>query len=183
MTRLTRATLCALSLALFACSDVPDSPQLQPQHSATSRDMSGIARYTNGPPQITIGFAMQSIGPAGGSISLLGFRVDVPPGAVSKPTNFTIRLPVDPRQSSYVYAEFGPHGMKFNAPITLTLPYSGTTSEGNPYAHVMWFNGTQWVELETTLTPDGRIQTQTNHFSDYGTEDLTPSKGLTPVGS
>ena len=183
MTRLTRATLCALSLTLFACSDVPDAPRLQPQHSASSgKNVDGIARYNNGPPQITIGFAMKSIGPEGGSISLLGFQVDVPRGAVSKPTNFTIRLPVDPQLSNYVWAEFGPHGMKFNAPVTLTVPYLGTSAENNPDAHVMWFNGTIWTQLPTTFTTDGRIQTQTNHFSDYGTEDYTPSKGLTPVG-
>lgn len=183
MNRFTGAALGLLALLVGACSDTPEGPQLRPQYAAaTSADMGALAKYRNGPPQIIIGFAMKAIGPQGGTISLAGFQVDVPKGAVSKVTNFTIRLPVGPQLSDYVYAEFGPHGMKFNAPVTLTLPYKGTTSDQDPNIHVLWFDGTAWIQLPTTFTADGRIQTQTNHFSDYGTEEVTPSKGITLAG-
>ncbi|HEX6560056.1 MAG TPA: hypothetical protein VF021_11355 [Longimicrobiales bacterium] len=144
--------------------------------------MNSLARYRSGPPQITIGFAMKAIGPAGGTISLAGFEAVVPAGAVSKWTMFTIRLPIDRTMSDYVWASFGPHGMQFSVPVTLRLPYRGTTSEGDTATHVMWFDGAAWVELPTTFTQDGRIQTQTTHFSDYGTEETDPSKGIEPVG-
>jgi hypothetical protein len=58
----------------------------------------------------------------------------------------------------------------------------GTTAEGDNTVHVLWFDGQQWIEQKTTPTLDGRIQTQTNHFSDYGTEQIQPSKGIIVTG-
>ena len=183
MNRLVRVVFGALPLLLSACGDVTVAPQTtRQQFSAGATDLSNLAQYQKGPPQIVIGLALKSIGPAGGAIKLAGFEVNVPPGAVSRNTMFTIRLPVDPHNSNYVWAEFGPHGSRFNVPVTLTLPYSGTTSEGDNTTHVMWFDGETWVELPTTFTADGRISTLTNHFSDYGTEEVTPSRGITLSG-
>lgn len=182
MSRVHRVAAVALTLLAAACSDAPVAPQTRPQSSAAAGEHSSpLARYRNGPPQITIGFAMKPIGPEGGTISLAGFEVVVPPGAVSKWTNFTIRLPVDPSMSDYVWASFGPHGMQFNTPVTLKLPYTGTTSEGNSTTHVMWFNGASWVELPTTFTTDGRIQTQTSHFSVDALFDQGVAEGVAVV--
>lgn len=182
MNRLVRVIAGALPLLLAACGEVAVAPQTARQLSAAASDLSRLAQYQNGPPQIVIGFALKSIGPAGGTISLAGFEVNVPPGAVSKMTNFTIRLPVDPKMASYVWAEFGPHGMNFGAPVTLKVPYKGTTSEGVLTTHVMWYDAAQWVPLPTTFTADGRIQTLTSHFSEYGTEENQPSRGITLSG-
>ena len=102
----------------------------------------------------------------------------MPPGAVSKATLFSIRLPVDPYASEFVRAQFGPH-QQFAAPITIRLPLKGTTAESTP-AHVLWWDGTTWVQFPTASTPDGRIETQTWHFSEFGTEG--PSKGVILVG-
>ncbi len=181
MIRVGRVAAFALAALVAACGDAPVAPVMPPQYSAAqSNDLSKVARYRNGPPQITIGFAMKAIGPAGGTISLAGFEVVVPPGAVSKWTNFTIRLPVDPRTSDHVWASFGPHGMVFAAPVTLKVPLRGTTADKDKNAHVMWFDGSQWLPLESKATGDGRLQTRTTHFSDYGTEET--ARGLTPVG-
>lgn len=183
MTRLSRVAALALTLLSAACSDAPLAPHVRPQSSteAAATKASALARYKNGPPQSADRYVTKLIGPSGGTISLAGFEVVVPPGAISKWMYFTISLPID--SSDYVWASFGPHGMQFNAPVTLKLPYSGTTSEGSTNAHVMWFDGTMWVELPSTFSADGRIQTQTMHFSDYGTEETTdPSKGIEPVG-
>jgi hypothetical protein len=137
-----------------------------------------LARYRTGPRQITIGLALATIGPGGGSIALGGFEVIVPPGAVSKATRFSIRLPVDPRNSGVVRAHFGP-SMTFAVPVTIRLPLRGTTAEGTT-ARVLWWSGTEWVAYPSVATADGRIETQTAHFSEYGTED--PSKGTILVG-
>jgi len=183
MNRLARVVIGALALLAAACNDATVAPQTdsQEQFSAQGADLSSLAKYRDGPPQIVIGFAMKAIGPAGGTISLAGFQAIVPPGAVSKWTNFTIRLPVDPTSSSYVWASFGPHGATFAAPVTIRLPYNGTTSEGDAATHVMWYDGSTWVELASAFTDDGRIETQTKHFSDYGTE-ANPTRGITLSG-
>lgn len=160
------------------CSDdVATAPTDKPQFTSNDEKLQRLARYHAGPMQITIAFAAKTIGPAGGSISILGFEAVVPPGAVSKNTRFTIRLPIDPNDSEFVRAEFGPHGQTFDVPITLRLPLKGTTSDWNTGARVMWWNGTSWIPFETVPTNDGRIEARTNHFSEYGTEGDT-QKGI-----
>jgi hypothetical protein len=178
MNRLALIGAIALPILATACSDTPVAPQVRPQF-ATDGGLGKVAKYKNGGPQ-SAKFASQTIGTEGGTISLGAFAVEVPPGAVSAPTTFTINLPSDSKRWSYVIAEFGPHGIQFAVPVTLTLPYSGTTSEGDATIHVLWNSGTDWVALPSWLTRDGRIQTQTNHFSEYGTEET--NRGITAAG-
>lgn len=188
MNRFTRVAVAALLFgSVVSCGDgpvTPDQAQLRPQLiTAEGGDLTELARYSNGLPPILFGYALRLIGPAGGTVSLVGFEVTVPPGAVSKPTLFTIKLPADPTRSEYVWAEFGPHGITFSLPVTIKLPYRGTTSEGSTSpVHVMWNNNGVWVPFETSVTADGRIQTKTTHFSEYGTEETQPSRGITLAG-
>jgi hypothetical protein len=187
MNRVTRVAVAALLLFSAACGDEPVTPStasVRPQlATAQGGDLTKLARWSDGGPNILFGFAMKSIGSAGGTIKLAGFEVIVPAGAVLKPTNFTIKLPADPSGSRYVWAEFGPHNQTFAVPVTLVLPYRGTTSEGSDTAvHVMWNDGGTWVKFETSVTADGRIQTNTNHFSEYGTEETEPARGITLAG-
>ena len=157
---------------LFVSASCGDNAAVEPagrQYSVTPAKLDQLAQYRSGPLQITIGLALKTIGPEGGKISLLGFEVVVPPGAVTKPTRFSIRLPIDPQNSEFVRAQFGPH-MTFALPVTLRLPLNGTTAEGDTSARVLWWSGLDWVPFETTPTADGRIETKTTHFSEYGTE-------------
>ena len=174
--------LLALAATVSACSDnaavtAPVEPRFGPGGSAP--DISAIARYRQGTPQFTIAWSMAWIGPAGGSVRMLDFEVIVPPGALAKRTRIAIRLPVDPKHSTHAYAEFQPHGLQFAKPITLRLPYNGTTAEEMP-SSVLWWNGGGWDSFPSVLLPDGRIETTTTHFSTYGTEG--PRRGITPLG-
>jgi len=179
MSRVTRVAAVTLTLAFAACSDTVTAPQTnQPATAATAS--ASLARYAGGPPQVAA-FAAQTIGPEGGTVSLAGFEMIVPAGAVSKPTTFTIRLPGGARNAEYVWASFGPTGVRFDRPLTLRLPFAGTSSEGNT-PQVVWFDGSTWVPTSTTTTDDGRIQTQTTQITDYGTQETNPSKGIEPVG-
>lgn len=182
-TRLLRVAS-ALSLALLAgtgCADLGEHGILDPQHSnGSSPDLSRIAVYSDGAPQLTIAWAMAWIGPAGGSVRLLDFELIVPPGAVSRSTRFAIRLPVDPGAANHALAEFEPHNVTFAQPVTIRLPYRGTSAE-DATSRVLWWSGSSWVAYPTVLLEkDGRLQTTTTHFSTYGTED--PSRGITPLG-
>lgn len=174
-----------LSLLLVAVSGCTDQEPVEPvllttpQFSVDPNVLAPLAEYENGAPRLFWGFAMKTIGPAGGRISLAGFEVIVPPGAVRKNTLFTIHLPAPSQEAQYVRAQFGPH-MTFDRPVTLRLPLSGTTAEDDSNPHVLWWDGTQWIAYPTVRTSDGRIETTTTHFSEYGTED--PSKGIILVG-
>lgn len=123
-------------------------------------------------PQVRIAWAKKWIGPAGGRLEFEGFAVDVPAGAVSKVTQFSIRLPVDPKGSEHVLAEFGPHGSTFRVPVTIEFPYRGTSIETSSDATVVWWSGNRdgWVDIGGTPTADGlRLRATTTHFSTYGT--------------
>ena len=183
MRSFTRFTLLALTLVALSCGERSAlEPALRREYSATADKFDKLARYQDGPMTLTIAFAMKFIGPQGGTLSLLGFEVIVPPGAVTKSTLFSIRLPVDLTTSQFVRAEFAPH-QQFAAPVTIRLPLKGTTAENSSASHILWWNGYDWEPFATTLTADGRIETQTWHFSEFGTEEPTdPSKGIILVG-
>jgi len=181
MKRLALVATVALPILASACSETPVAPIARPQSAALiDGGLAKVARYKSNIPRsgTTVG---RWIGSQGGTVSLAGFELEVPPNAVSVPTLFTISVPWDARKLERVIADFGPSAMQFNVPVTITLPYQGTSSEDATLPpHVLWNNGIDWVPLPSWLTSDGRIQTQTNHFSEYGTED--PGRGITTAG-
>jgi hypothetical protein len=163
-----------------ACQELGEANIVTPQFgSSGTADISRIAVYRDGPPSLTIAWAMAWIGPQGGSLRILDFEVIVPPNAVSKVTRFAIRLPVDPGIADHALAEFEPHNVQFAQPVTLRLPYRGTSAESST-SSILWWNGAVWVRYPTIVLPDGRLETTTTHFSEYGTEE--PQRGITPVG-
>ena len=113
------------------------------------------------------------IGPNGGTLDYYGFRIVVPAGAVSKVTMFTLSLPKEGTERAL--AEFGPHNVTFAQPITIEVPYAGTTAEGGA-GGVLWFDesANAWTLAGGSITADGlRVRTQVSHFSTYGTADFT----------
>lgn len=126
-----------------------------------------IARFRQ-TPVVTIGWAKKWIGPEGGRLEFLGYGLEVPAGAVKKPTMFSIRVPY-PKDPGQVVAEFGPHGLKFSRPVIVSFPLRGTTIEGAADPTVVWWDR-EWVDMGGWLSRDGtRISTYTPHFSQYGT--------------
>lgn len=172
--------LLSLGLVLAAgCADagvptaatVPATVEVAPPSFSTSGspDVGALARYDS-PPSITIAWAKKWIGPEGGRLDFYGFAIEVPPGAVDKLTQFSIRLPVDPNASEHVVAEFGPH-QTFAVPVSIELPYAGT-SAFETGGTVGWWDpdASAWVDVGGALTADGeRLRTSTDHFSTFGT--------------
>jgi hypothetical protein len=166
------AALLALATAL-GCADAvtpthPAPPAAPSLSTGGSPDLSVLARYGQ-KPNITIAWARSWIGPAGGRLDFQGFSIEVPPGAVDRVTQFSIRLPVDPHGSQRVVAEFGPHGSSFAVPVTIEFPLAGTNLEQADDATVVWWND-GWVDMGATVIGGGeRLRTSTDHFSTYGT--------------
>ena len=140
--------------------------------------LDSVARYTAGGPGNAAQLAAVWIGPEGGTIRLNDFEVVVPPGAVDRDMRFVIRILPEPARDAHAWASFSPHNHRFNVPVTLRVPFRATESAGSTDAHVLWWNDTTWVELPTTQTEDGRLETQTDHFSMYATQ----RRGITMVG-
>lgn len=132
-----------------------------------SPDLDRLATFRT-KPSVTIAWAKKWIGPEGGRLDFHGFAIEVPAGTVSRTTMFSIRLPVDPKASERVVAEFGPHGADFPNPIFIEFPYRNTSIE-SAAPTVLWWNGA-WVNMGGVLTADGaRVRTATTHFSTFGT--------------
>jgi hypothetical protein len=146
--------------------------------SEATVDVSKVAVYRSGPAASSSSVSTW-IGPEGGTLRLLDFEIVVPPGALTGATKFRIKLPGDSKKLDRAMAEFQPHDVTFLQPVMLRMPYLGTTAEGTTPS-VIWWNGTSWTRYQTTLLPDGRAETTTDHFSFFGTELL--ESGITPVG-
>lgn len=147
--------------------------------SLTLQQVETVAAYKEARVKPENLWAKAWIGPRGGTLEYYGFRIVVPAGAVDKVTMFTLSLPKEGTERAL--AEFGPHNVKFAQPITIELPYVGTTSEGYA-AGALWFDESinQWTSVGGTLTADGqRVQTQVWHFSTYGTQDTQAFGGST----
>lgn len=167
-------------LALFGCADLrtPTAPVDEAGSSGPlfstagvpGIDLSTLSLYAS-PLRVANSTASRKIGPEGGRLELHGFAIDVPAGAVSQPTNFEIRLPVDGAATSRVVAEFLPHGAQFSKPVTIEFPFSGTSLVGAANPVVVWWNDA-WINMGGAVSADGlRLRTTTDHFSTYGTAD------------
>ncbi len=190
MHRIMRNLLPSLTLlTLFAapgCADrelpvgsAPSPTAAAPSFNGSLPDLSRVATYRQR-PSITIAWAKKWIGPEGGRLDFQGFAIVVPAGAVDRVTQFSISMPVDPNGSERVMAEFGPHNQLFAQPVTIELPYRGTSIESSATPTIVWWNDA-WVNMGASLTSDGlRLKTQTNHFSTYATtSDFVGSRGTT----
>ncbi|HEX4381790.1 MAG TPA: hypothetical protein VH083_02530 [Myxococcales bacterium] len=101
---------------------------------------------------------------SGGTISLDGgATLEVPPGAVSADTTITIarssETPPDGALSPIFV--FGPEGATFAAPITVTIPASGTAGS------IYWTTAGSSTQYETVTTTfaGGAARGQISHFS------------------
>ena len=170
------ALAAALLLALAGCSD-QSQPTLPPPPA--QQDLLGVLGGTlslNGVLQFlgmpdlsgTRTTSKRIIASQGGFVELNGFRVDIPAGALPADTTVTITLPSDNLLGKRLIAEFAPHGVQFNTPVTLTFPLIGVLWSGAPIEVARWENGA-WTSLGGSVNLLGtKLTGQTPHFSTYG---------------
>jgi hypothetical protein len=175
MIRRTLAVLAASLFALAGCSDVsqaPLAPVAPPEASSALLsglvDLDGVLKFAGVPNLLQPRHAEKRITASqGGFVELHGFRVDIPAGALPQDTVVTIDLPLDLGLSKRVMAEFGPHGIQFNTPVTLSFPLSGVNVGTGPLEVGRWENG-GWTGLGGWLSSDGlRLYGTTPRFSTY----------------
>ena len=175
MTRRFLLPLCAALLALAGCSDHTTAP-LSPEPGAPaaaltngSIDLNGVLEFV-ALPDLTGQRSVSKLVRAstGGSVELEGFRVDIPAGALPQDTVITITLPRDATLGKRVMAEFEPHGIRFNTPVTISFPLQGVLLPSTGGLDVgRWENGA-WTSLGATVSADGlRLFSTTPHFSTY----------------
>ena len=176
MIRRTFAVLAAMLIALAGCSDVAEGP-LEPAAppAAPSQllfgliDLDGVLKFAGLPNLLSPRHAEKRIVAAeGGFVELNGFRVDIPAGALPNDTVVTIDLPLSLGLAKRVMAEFGPHGVQFNTPVTISFPLSGVDLSGVGTLEVGRWENNGWTPLSSWLSADGlRLYGTTPHFSTY----------------
>jgi WD40-like Beta Propeller Repeat/ZU5 domain len=107
---------------------------------------------------------------AGGEVRLGAARVTIPPGALEADTTITLSLVTNPNvpdATSVVGAiyDFGPSGLTFNKPVTLSLPLNQAIPAGKR-AEIGWLDEQdgQWVALDSTTGADA-VVAETDHFT------------------
>jgi hypothetical protein len=168
--------MAAAAFVLAGCSDraqAPLAPEVRTAPAAPSHllgvDVNGLLQFIGPPNLLAPRHAEKYIRAAdGGFVELNGFRVDIPAGALPNDTTVTLDLPTDLALAKRLVAEFGPHGVQFNTPVTLSFPLAGVLMNGSPFQVVRWEDD-HWVGLGGWLSADGsRIYGTTPHFSTYG---------------
>jgi len=130
----------------------------------------GGSKGSNNPAPVN---ASQMITAASGGELAVGdtAKLNVPAGSLGADTTITAATSTPdatlPDQGTLKgqYFDFGPDGTTFNPPATLTLPASGTPPTGSK-AVISWFDGTKWVDLDTTAS-GGTLTAPVAHFTGF----------------
>ncbi len=110
----------------------------------------------------------------GGEVKLGDATLDIPGGALGEDTTITVEttspsssLPDASTLEGLVY-DFGPDGVEFSAPATLTLPSVGNVPE-DKVAVISWLDEAagEWVDLETSTASDGSLVAEITHFTRF----------------
>lgn len=120
---------------------------------------------------------------AGGVVEYGPVKVEVPAGAVASDARIVVTRLTQPFQSEpsptddpnapsalpiSCFYDFGPAGLHFDAPVTVTLPYdAGMGPEGIDAEQVaiIYWNGERWMAVKGTVDPDARtVSVEVPHF-------------------
>ncbi len=92
----------------------------------------------------------------GGTVEVAEATLTIPPGALAEDTTITA-MTVDaaglPDAATIVGdgIDFGPDGLTFLLPVTLTIEAGAAPASGKTYV-LSWLDGAAWVDLATTIT-------------------------------
>ncbi len=163
------AALASLVLLAGCTENTPLAPRVDAGRTLSPQDVTELLHFATLPDLSGTRRAEKRISAAeGGFVELNGFRVDIPAGALPADTVVTIDLPTDPALAQRVVAEFGPHGIRFNTPVTLRFPLTGVSLNGSPIEVARWENG-GWTSLGGSVDALGTVLSGTTpHFSAYG---------------
>jgi len=100
----------------------------------------------------------------GGVVSNGFYSVYFAPGALEKDTEISIEMPEFPK----AVVQLSPHGIQFNAPVTLSLALDKTSAVSNEW-NVLWLNdATGLWESVGGYVEGGAATAELKHFSEYG---------------
>jgi hypothetical protein len=165
--RVAALFVCAVALSI-ACGDrTPTAPQVP----APSTDLigsllgpTGLLQCSNLPYDSTT----QTIGSAGGSLSVGPHTLVIPKGALTQPTAITMILPTGLGVNA---VKFKPAGLKFRTPAALTMSYANCNLLGNLLPKQIAYTTDDLQILYYLASLDNLLSEyvtgSVTHFSDY----------------
>ena len=174
--RSLRFAVAALAIAAISCDKLPNEPAAFPEPSnAVVIDGFTIAREKLPRPTPTL-TASSMIGPAGGTVHVLGHSLLVPPGAVTNPTLFTIAAQptglIEVELTAIEFPEFGAPAPvdQFERPVQLSLNYARSPDRAimRMTGVIIHVDGTDATLVRSRIRPaQKRIVATLWHFSRY----------------
>lgn len=151
--------------------DQPESSDIQPELSV-SAPIRVLQRKSNifSPLFNLLDSVLKTVSRLlGGVVSLLDVSLQIPPLALDSNTRISIEIP---DLDYYVY-DFGPDGLQFNKPATMTISYKNANMNGVNESNIRlaWWDkdAGNWVDMPCVVDQTNNIVTgPVYHFSAYG---------------
>lgn len=177
--RFSGLSVVALSLLLWSCDNLsePSGALLGPGDAAhnlvttTSKDGYTVARESSA----TAGSVVGVIGESGGKLVLGQHVLEVPAGAVSGPTTFTMstvvsdEIKVSLTATQVTTNDIGERG--FATPVRLTLSYKNASEipDNEEDLTILWvkLDGSKEPQPSSVDVQGKRVSSPLGHFSDY----------------
>jgi hypothetical protein len=160
----------ALLLAAVGCNEGSVlAPVDDPGSVGTEPVLLGISSTPDDPAstngdKVSGGFVSAEFG---GKVTNGRITLEFPAGALDEDTYITMEM-VD---RSELVVEFGPHGLVFNKPVTITWKLNGTARENLAETTVIKWRNPETNALEDVYTfpadQPNRVRGLLEHFSDY----------------
>lgn len=93
-------------------------------------------------------------------------QLEVPAGALAADTELSVTVAAKTADTASDIYDFGPDGLQFEAPVTLTILWDGDPGEGNK-AVIAWKDGETWTEIAGSSLTDGKVTAPVEHFSQF----------------
>ncbi len=113
------------------------------------------------------------VGPEGGTVDLPGGgTLVIPEGALAEDVEITVAAIEDPESELFMvvgpFYEFGPEGLVFSMPATVTVPYDPGAVPPDGAVVLAWSSGGGWEFLTAMVEEGEMISAQLDHFSEGG---------------
>lgn len=147
---------------LTAPSSAPDNVVDSPNFITVLSTSKGVSDLSLAPAVSTVVSAEE-----GGRVVCGPFKLEFPPKALDEDTEITMSVIDDGTLS----VELGPHGIRFNAPVVLSMDLEGTSAEGMAdQALTLWYDEEDGIYLLMPKLPSddkNTLKSQLEHFSKY----------------
>lgn len=157
-------------MLVVGCSNTPLDPQTEAEEASIPNLLQRSAASSSSLALSPLNLHTEAVIPAatGGQLVLFDVILEVPAGAVSNDTLFTIDIP----DINVFYNEFGTNGLVFDVPVKITMSYRDADLSGVNVSTIRigWFNRSTGLFEDVVCDIDYDTQTvvgYVDHFSAY----------------